>query len=291
MNKFKIITDSGCDLSYEMIKKFDLGYIGLICDLDGNRLVEDCGQSMSYKTFYSKLSNGAMPKTSQINPSTFYEEFDKYLSQGFDILYISFSSELSGTYNSSLLAKEELLEKYPNSNIVIIDSLSASNGLGLLVYEASKQKQDGNTIKEITENINNMKNRLYCFFTVKDLKHLERGGRISSAAAMFGSILNISPILEVTNKGTLENIGKVRGEKKALKELFNKLDENIGSSLPKEIFITHADNDKAVEYVCNLIKEKYSPENIYVNYMGLAIGSHTGQGALGIFFLGAERCS
>lgn len=289
MNKFKIITDSGCDLSYEMINDLDLGYIGLICDLDGNHIIEDCGRTMSYKDFYNKLSNGAMPRTSQINPSTFYDEFEKYLIDGYDILYIAFSSELSGTYNSSLIARDELLEKYTNSKITIIDSKSASGGQGLLVYEAAKQKQDGKTIEEIVMHINMLKNRLYGFFTVKDLKHLERGGRISSAAAMVGSILNINPILEVTNKGTLENIGKIRGEKKALKELINKLDENMGSTDLKEVFIIHSDNDTGADYVCKLIKEKYNPEKISINYIGLVIGSHTGQGTVGIFFLGAER--
>ena len=287
MNKFKIITDSGCDLSYEMVKELDLGYIGLICDLEGNRIVEDCGKSVTYKDFYNKLSKGAMPKTSQINPSEFYSEFDKYLSTGYDILYISFSSQLSGTHNSALIARDELLEKYTDSKIIIVDSLSASNGLGLLVYEAAKQKQSGKTIEETAEYVKTIRNKLRCFFTVKDLKHLERGGRIGSAAAMVGSILNISPILEVTQNGILENIGKVRGEKKALKEVVDKI--GVNASAVEDIFITHADNDKAVEYVCNLIKEKYNPKNIYVNYIGLAIGSHTGQGALGIFFLGSER--
>lgn len=289
MKQFKIITDSGCDLSEEIIKDLDLGYIGLICDLEGNHIIEDCGKSLTYKDFYTKLSNGAMPKTSQVNPNRFYNEFDKYLSDGYDILYISFSSALSGTYNSSLIAKENLIEKYPEANITIIDSKSASGGHGLLVFEAAKQKQEGKSIEDIVNFIENIKNKLYCYFTVKDLKHLERGGRISSSAAMLGSILNINPILEVTDKGTLENIGKIRGEKKVLKELINKIDENLGSEKLTDIFITHADNDNAVEYICDLLKEKYSPENIYVNYIGLVIGSHTGQGSIGVFFLGQER--
>lgn len=289
MKQFKIITDSGCDLSEEIIKDLDLGYIGLICDLEGNHIIEDCGKTLTYKDFYTKLSNGAMPKTSQVNPNRFYNEFDKYLSDGYDILYISFSSALSGTYNSSLIAKENLIEKYPEANITIIDSKSASGGHGLLVFEAAKQKQEGKSIEDIVNFIENIKNKLYCYFTVKDLKHLERGGRISSSAAMLGSILNINPILEVTDKGTLENIGKIRGEKKVLKELINKIDENLGNEKLTDIFITHADNDNAVEYICDLLKEKYSPENIYVNYIGLVIGSHTGQGSIGVFFLGQER--
>ncbi|WP_294406502.1 DegV family protein [uncultured Clostridium sp.] len=289
MNKFKIITDSGCDLSYEIIKEYDIDCIGLICDLDEHRIIEDFGKTISYKDFYSRLSNGSMPKTSQINPNTFINEFEKHLKDGYDIVYISLSSKLSGTYNSSLIARNELLEKYPDANITIIDSESASEGMGVIVYESAKQKKAGRSIDEIVSYIEGIKNKLYCFFTVKDLKHLERGGRISSTAAMVGSILNINPILKVTHEGTLENVGKIRGEKKALKELVNKIDEHLGTSELKEVFITHADNEKAVEYIISLINEKYTPEKIIVNYMGLAIGSHTGQGAVGIFFLGAER--
>lgn len=289
MKKFKIITDSGCDLSYETINALDLGYIGLVCDLDGDSIVEDCGKSLSYSDFYYKTSNGSIPKTSQINPNRFYNEFEKYLIDGYDILYIAFSSMLSGTYNNSLLAKEELLNKYTDCNIEIIDTKSASGGHGLLVYKAAQLKLEGKTITEIVYAIENLKNKLYCFFTVKDLKYLERGGRIGTAAAIVGSIINITPILEVKNNGTLDTIGKIRGEKKALKELINKIEESLGIEELSDIFITHAHNHKGAEYLCQLLGDKYKPKNIQINYIGLAIGSHTGQGAVGVFFLGKER--
>lgn len=289
MDKFKILTDSGCDLSYEIIKEYDIGYIGLICDLDEKHIIEDFGKTISYKDFYNKLSNGSMAKTSQINPNTFFNEFERYIKDNYDIVYISLSSKLSGTYNSSLIARNELLEKYPKANISIIDSTSGSEGMGLLVYEAAKQKKAGKSLEEVVSYIEDIKNKLYGFFTVKDLKYLERGGRISSTAAIVGSILNFNPILTVTPDGRLENVGKIRGEKKALKELINRMEKKLGNSELKEVFITHADNEKAVEYMVNLINEKYNPEKIYINYMGLAIGSHTGQGAVAIFFLGADN--
>lgn len=289
MKKFKIITDSGCDLSYEMIKTLDLGYLGLVCDLDGENIIEDCGKSLSYSDFYDRLSKGSIPKTSQVNPNRFVDEFEKYLIDGYDILYIAFSSMLSGTYNSALIAKDELIDKYPNCNIEIIDTKSASGGHGLLVYTAVQLKLEGKTITEIVDAIEKLKKRLYCYFTVKDLKHLERGGRISSAAAMVGSILNITPILEVKNDGTLDTVGKIRGEKKAIKELINKIDENLGNEELNDIFVTHAHNHKGAEYLCQLLKEKYTPKNLEINYIGLAIGSHTGQGTVGVFFLGKER--
>lgn len=289
MREFKIITDSGCDLSYEIVSSLGVGYLGLECDLNGKKLVEDGGKSLNYKEFYNKLLEGILPKTSQINPARFLEEFEKYLSNNHDILYIAFSSALSGTYNSSLLARNELLEKYPSANIIIIDSKSASSGQGLLVYIAARLKESGKNIDEITNLIEENKKRLYHFFTVKDLKHLERGGRISATSAIIGSMLNISPILTVGNEGTLEVIGKVRGEKKVLKELVNKICENSSQTNIDTIFISHADNNQAVEYLCKLIKGNLNVNNVIINYMGLAVGSHTGQGAIGVYFLGNYR--
>lgn len=289
MREFKIITDSGCDLSYEIISSLGIGYLGLECDLNGKKLIEDGGKSLDYKEFYNKLLEGILPKTSQINPARFLEEFEKYLSNNHDILYIAFSSALSGTYNSSLLAKNELLEKYPSANIIIIDSKAASSGQGLLVYIATRLKESGKNIDEITNLIEKNKKRLYHFFTVKDLKHLERGGRISATAAIIGSMLNISPILTVSNEGTLEVIGKVRGEKKVLKELVNKICENSNKTNIDTIFISHADNNQAVEYLCKLIKGNLNVNNVIINYMGLAVGSHTGKGAIGVYFLGNYR--
>lgn len=289
MRKFKLITDSGCDLSYEIISSLDIGYLGLECDLEGEKIIEDGGQSINYKDFYKKLSTGAMPKTSQINPERFSQEFEKYVSNNYDILYIAFSSALSGTYNSALIAREELLERYPESKIIILDSKAASSGQGLLVYMAAKLRDEKKNMDEIVQFIEESKKRLYHFFTVKDLRHLERGGRISTTSAIIGSVLNINPLLIVSEEGTLQSIGKIRGEKKVLKELVRHIDDNKNEVNINTIFISHADNDNAVEFLCGLIKEKFNVKDIIVNYMGLAVGSHTGQGAVGVYFLGKER--
>lgn len=289
MREFIIITDSGCDLSYETITSLGVGYLGLECDLGGEKLIEDGGKRLNYKGFYKKLLEGVLPKTSQINPARFIEEFEKYISKKYDILYIAFSSALSGTYNSSLLARDELLEKYSEANITIVDSKAASSGQGLLVYMASKLKENGKHIDDIASLIEEYKKQLYHFFTVKDLKYLERGGRITATAAIIASMLNIYPTLTVSQQGTLEVIGKVRGEKKVIKELFNKICENSSETTLGTIFISHADNEKAVEYLCKLIREKFNVKNIIINYMGLAVGSHTGQGAIGVYFLGNHR--
>lgn len=289
MREFKIITDSGCDLSYEIVNFLDIGYLGLECELEGKKIIEDCGQNLSYKEFYDKVRNGAMPRTSQVNPISFSEEFEKWICKGYDILYIGLSSALSGTCNSALIAREELLERYPEFKISIIDTKAATSGQGLLVYMAVKLKKEGKSIDEIVRYTENSRERLYHFFTVKDLKYLEKGGRISATSAILGKVLNINPILTVTYEGTLEFLEMIRGEKKVLRELVKKIEKNIDGVNIDTIFISHADNDEAVKYLCKLIKEKFNVKDIIINYMGLAVGSHTGYGAVGVFFIGKEK--
>lgn len=289
MRKIKIITDSSCDLSYEIINSLDIGYLGLECELEGKKIVEDCGQSFSYREFYKKLRNGAMPRTSQVSPINFSKEFEKWIGKDYDILYIGFSSALSGTCNSALIAREEILEIYPESKIIIIDTKAATSGQGLLVYIASRLKEEGKSIDEIAQYIEDEKRNVYHFFTVKDLKYLERGGRISTTSAILGKVLNINPILTVTEEGTLEFLEMVRGEKKVLRELVKKIEKNIDGVDIDTIFVSHADNDEAVKYLCKVIKEKFNVKDIIINYMGLVIGSHTGYGAVGVFFIGKEK--
>ncbi|EKQ57016.1 MULTISPECIES: DegV family protein [unclassified Clostridium] len=289
MRDFKIITDSGCDLSYEIINSLDIEYLGLECEIEGTRIIEDGGKILNYKNFYEKLIKGAMPKTSQITPNRFIQIFEKYISLKYDILYIALSSGLSGTFNSALTAREEILEKYPEANIKIIDSKAASSGQGLLVYTAAKLKEESKSLNEIVDYIEEYKRNLYHFFTVKDLKHLERGGRINSASAIVGSVLNITPILTVNEEGTLEVIKKIRGEKKVLKELIKYIGQNICENNLNTVFISHADNNESVEFLLCLIKEKFKVKDVIISYMGLAVGSHTGQGAVGVYFLGKRR--
>lgn len=288
MREFKLITDSCCDLSSEMINRYDIGYIGLVCKIEEEELIEDFGKSISYKEFYKRLSNGAMASTSQINPNRFYHEFEKYVRDGMDILYLAFSSALSGTYNSALIAKEEILDQYPGARIEIVDSKAASSGQGLLLYLAAKSKEQGKNIDEVKEEIIKNRKRLYHFFSVKDLKHLERGGRISKSTAIIGNALNIKPLLYVNENGELKSLTKVRGEKKVLKELIRKIEENIDGNEISEIFISHSDSD-LVDDLCALINEKFKVNTIITNYIGVVIGSHTGQGTIAVYFLGKEK--
>lgn len=289
MEKFKIITDSGCDLSYELIKSLDIGYLGFVCNIKEKEIVEDCGKSISYKEFYNSILQNDEPKTGQINPTRFFEEFEKYSKENIPILYIAFSSALSGTYNSSLIAKDEILEKYPNSDITIIDSKAASSGEGLLVYKAAKLRNQGKSKEEVVDWIESVKGRVHHYFSVMDLKHLEKGGRVSQTSAALGTILNIKPILHVNKEGQLILLSKVRGENKVIRGLLANVEKNIIDEGKDVVFISHADNEEKASQLATMIKEKCEVNEVLINYMGLAIGSHTGKDAIGIYFIGKDK--
>lgn len=282
------MTDSSCDLPKDIIDRFSIHYIGLVCNLNNAEYIEDCGESLSYSTFYNDLRNGLMPTTSQINSFRFYEAFEKYAKDDISVIYLAFSSALSGTYNSASIAKEEILESYPNADISIIDTRSASLGVGLLVYDACILKENGSSKDEIIKYIENTKLKVNHLFTVDDLNHLKRGGRISPAMATIGTLLQVKPLLYIPDDGTLQNFGKVKGRKKSIKALFNKFEEKVVDPSNQTIFISHGDCLEDAKTLANMIKEKYNTE-IIINYIGLAIGSHAGPNTLTLFFKGNNR--
>lgn len=289
MKDFIILTDSGCDLSLNMIKDLDINYIGLVCNINKKEIIEDCGQTLNYKDFYDLIRDGAMPTTSQINSFRFYEEFERHIKNEKAIIYIAFSSGLSGTYNSSIIARNDILEKYPDADISIIDSKAASSGFGLLVFYAAQLKKQGKTKEEIVQWLEDNKLKTCHFFTVNDLNHLKRGGRISPTSAAIGNLLNIKPVLYVDDEGHLKNFAKAKGNKKALATLLEKLDDHIVNPEDQYIFISHSDNLEGAETLASMIRSKYNVKDIFINYIGLAIGSHTGIGAVTLFFLGTKR--
>lgn len=290
MSNFILFADSTCDLSKEIIDKLDIKYIGLSCTLKGKTYIEDCGQTLSYKEFYRILrEENEMPTTSQINAYTFKESFEPYVKENTPILYIAFSSALSGTYNSSLIAKEELLEEYPNADITIIDTKSASSGLGLLVYYAGIMRQEGKSKEEIVTWIEENISKVCHFFTVDSLDHLKRGGRISSTAAAVGGLLQLKPVLYTNDNGELKNFAKVKGRKKAIKALYEKFTDHVVDSEENIVFISHGDCLDDAESLANMIRENHTVKDIIFNYVGSTIGCHTGAGVLTCFFLGSRR--
>ncbi len=290
MRDYVIITDSTTDLTEELINELDITVIPMEFNIDGKVYLNYSDErDISYKEFYDFLRNGKNSTTSLINTATFTELFEPILEDGKDILYIAFSSGLSGTYNSSCVAAQMLSEKYTDSKIYTVDSLSASMGEGLLVYHAAKNKKEGMNIDELKDWVENNKLNLCHWFTVDDLHHLKRGGRLSSAAAIVGTMLNIKPVLNVDNEGHLIPVEKVRGRKLSITAMLKMMEKTAINPEEQTIFISHGDCLEEAEFLANLVKEKLNVKDIKMNYIGPVIGSHSGPGTIALFFLGTER--
>lgn len=289
MTSTVIITDSSCDLPLSYIKENNVPVLGIVCNFKGKDYIEDFGQTLTYEEFYNGVRSGEMPSTAQINSFRFEEEFEKYLLKGDSIIYIGFSSALSGTYNSAVMAKNSLLEKYPNADITIIDSKCASMGVGVVVYYAYEMLKQGKSKDEIVNWINNNILKINHYFTVNDLYHLKRGGRVSSTSALIGTILDIKPILHVNAEGKLIPLSKVKGRKKSIKTLFEYLKQNIIDPENQVIFISHGDCLEDANHLEDLIRKEFNIKDCMINHIGPAIGSHSGPDTLALFFLGNDR--
>ena len=289
MSEYVITTDNNSDLPEEYLKDHGVGCMYLSYSMDGKNYTH--GNFLPEHEFYEAMRNGSMPTTAQVNPENAKALLEPYLKEGKDILHIAFSSGLSGTYNSSRIAAEELMEEYPDRRIIVVDSLSASLGQGLLVWLAQQKKELGQTLEDVADWVEKNKLKMVHLFTVDDLNHLYRGGRVSRTTAIVGSMLNIKPVLHVDNEGKLTAIGKVRGRKKALQELVKLMDEKIGSfgADCDTIFISHGDCEQDAQYVAAKVKEKYNIKNIIINQVGATIGAHSGPGTMALLFMGDVR--
>lgn len=287
--KVRIITDSACDLPIEYIEENQIDVAPLMVNINGKFIPDDLGQSLKHEDFYKMIKEGAMPSTTQVNVGTFLELFKKYVKQGETILYIGLSSALSGTYNSSNTAREMILEEYPDAKIYLIDSLSASVGEGLLVYKANEMLNNNIDIDEVVKFIENIKRHVIHAITVDDLNHLKRGGRVSSTAAIVGTMLNIKPILHVDDEGRLIPVSKVKGRKKSIKGLQESLKERIIKPEEQTIFISHGDCLSEAEHLKDLILNEVQVKEVIINNVGPAVGSHSGPGTIALFFIGENR--
>ena len=287
--KTLLITDSCSDLPVKYAEDNNIVIMPLSYNFKGKSYQDDFGKSISYKDFYSEVRNGEMPSTSQINPSTFEETFHKYVSQGYSLIYIAFSSALSGTHNSACIARDTILEENPEADISVIDSKCASLGLGLLVYNACERLKSGVSKEELVNWVENNKLKLNHWFTVDDLHHLKRGGRVSSTSAILGTLLDIKPILIVNKEGKLIPVAKVKGRKKSIKTLLEALKERIVDPENQVIAISHGDCEEDARFLERLIKESINVKDIIFNYIGPVIGSHSGPGTITVFFFGKER--
>ena len=288
MNKYIIITDTACDIATDTLKDWGVAYLNLTYRFDGENR-DYTGEETNIKDFYDKMRDGGVAKTAAINPDTFEKEFEKHLKNGYNILYLGFSSGLSTTYNSSRIAATELAEKYPEQKIITVDTLCASAGQGLLLYLVVKQKEAGATLEEAAAYAENLVSNLCHWFTVDDLVYLKRGGRVSPTTAFVGNVLGINPVLHVDNEGRLINMTKARGRKISLRTLADKFGEFANDKENGTIFISHADCKEDAEFLAKTIKENYGGTVELITDIGPVIGAHSGPGTVALFFVGKER--
>lgn len=287
MREFVITTDSTVDLPKEYMDEKGVPVLSLSYVIDG--VTYDDMKGLPHKEFFDLIRKGSMPTTSQINPEQAREVFELLLKEGKDILHIGFSSGLSGSYNSSRIAAEELAEEYPAAKIYTVDSLCASLGQGLLLKKAVALKEAGKTIDEIYRWVEENKLHVCHHVTVDDLNHLHRGGRVSKATAVLGSMVKIKPIIYVSDLGKLEVVGKERGRRKSLNKIVDMMAERLGDWENDEILITHGDCLSDAQYVADLVREKAPGAEVLIHGIGSVIGSHTGPGVIAVFFMGNKR--
>ncbi len=287
---YVILTDSTTDISQEIADEIDVKVWPMQFELDGltYRNFPD-EREMKSDEFYDIMRKGKMPKTSQINVVDFCEYFSEYLDKGLDVLYICFSSGLSGTYNNSLIAIEELKGRYPDRKIISVDSLAASMGEGLLVYLAAQQKKKGMGLEELAKWVEDNRLHLCHWFTVDDLHHLKRGGRVSPATAIVGSALNIKPVLHVDDEGHLINMSKVRGRKASLNAMVDQMVETYTDQFDTVMICQGGCHDDA-EYLAGEVKKRVKGvKKLIMGNIGPVIGAHAGPGVLALFFYGDHR--
>ena len=290
MSEYVLFTDSNTDLPADLVQQLDLSVIPMLFEMDGKSYYNyPDNHEMDPKEFYAALRGGKVCTTSQVSPSRFDEIFSPVLESGRDILYLCFSSGLSGTYNTSRLAVEELREKFPDRKIRTVDTLAASMGQGLLVYLAAKKRQEGMSLDELGDWVEENRLKLCHWFTVDDLMFLKRGGRVSSAAAVVGTMLGIKPVLHVDDEGHLIPMEKVRGRRASLDALVKHMQATAIRPAEQTVFISHGDCQADCDYVAQQLREKLGVKHIVTSYIGPVIGAHSGPGTVALFFVGEKR--
>jgi DegV family protein with EDD domain len=290
MADYVIITDSSCDLPGDLAKELEIVVLPLSFHIGGkdyrNYLDE---REMPIQEFYRLIRAGESCTTAAVNVDSYKRAMEPLLRQGKDILDIAFSSGLSATCNSAKIACRELAEEYPERKIFVVDTLAASLGQGLLVYHAAKRRQAGESIEEVRDWVEQNKLHLCHWFTVDDLNHLKRGGRISSATALFGTMLNIKPVMHVDDEGHLIPVGKTRGRRASLDALADHMEDTAIDPASQIVFISHGDCPEDANYLASEIKRRIGVKNFVIGNVGPVIGTHSGPGTMALFFFGTRR--
>ena len=284
---YKIITDTCCDFPAHMYKELDLEVVSLSVLYKGVVYNEYSEQWL--KELFDGLRKGESASTSAVNPEGWANVIEPVLQEGKDALVLAFSSGLSTTYQSAMIAADELRERYPERKICVVDTLCASLGQGLLVWYACQKRDEGLPLEELTAWCEDNKMNLCHWVIADDLMHLKRGGRISTATAVAGTLLQIKPVIHVNDEGKLINVGKARGRKAAIQTLCNKVGELGIEGANDTVFICHGDCLEDAESLEQMLKEKYGVKNVFIYYIGAVIGSHAGPGTMAVFFLGKNR--
>ena len=288
MSEYVIITDSSCDISPELLAQWEVPFVSLSVKFD-----EDAESfanfDMPFDRFYDRMRKGSVARTSAVNLEDFKEAFEPWLRQGKDLLYIGFSSGLSTTVNSGAMAAKELAEAYPERKILVVDSLAASAGFGLLLWLTVQEKRRGASLVEAAKFAEDTKLHVCHWFTVDDLVYLKRGGRVSAAACFVGGLLDIKPVLHMDDPGHLINMFKVRGRRASIKALADKYGELALDPGKDTVYISHGDCIDDAKLLEKMLQERYGASVALTTYVGPVIGSHSGPGTLALFFLGRER--
>ncbi len=286
---FKIVTNTTADLPLEYIEENDLGLLHFNNVLDGVEYGEH--KQLPWKDFYAMMRSGKMPTTSQVNPEQFRRNFGEFITENKNILYLSFSSGLSSSCQNAFLVAGEMMEEQKDIRIRVIDSLCASLGEGLLVHKAVQLQKAGKTLDETATWVTDHLLNLTHVFTVDDLNHLYRGGRVSKATAIIGTLAGIKPILHVDDEGHLVPLSKVRGRKKSLIALVDLMEQKMGSYRDQNdiVFISHGDALEDAQFVADEIKKRFGIDQFLINHIGPTIGAHAGPGTIALFFMGDVR--
>ena len=282
---FKILTDSTADLPESWTQEHDVQVLGLTIQLDGQTYETVGPDKLTSEQLLAKMESGSKPTTSQINVGQFEDVFRQYAQEGTAVLYVAFASALSGTYQSAVMAREMVLEDYPEAIITILDTKAASMGEGLLVMKAVEARAAGQSLEQTADLLQSLVPRVKTYFLVDDLNHLMRGGRISKAAALMGSLVNIKPIIAVTADGSLDSVAKVRGKKKAQAEVVRMTLETISDP---RVVVAYAGEKEVAENVKEQLLASGQVTEVLILPLGPVISTHTGPGTLGLFSIGSK---
>ncbi len=293
MSNFVISCCTIADLSKEHLDRRQVPYAKFHYNIDGKTYDDDLGETISMDEFYQKMVDGAMTSTAQVNQTEYIEYFEKFLKEGKDVLHLTLSSGLSGSFNSARLAAEDLRAKYPDRKLIVVDSLGASSGVGLMVETLADMRDNGASLEDCAEFIEENKLNLHHWFFSTDLTFYVRGGRVSKIAGLFGGILGICPLLNCDKDGKLIPRSKIRGKAKVIEAIVEKmaLHAQDGENYSGKCFISHSACREDAEAVAELVKKRFKNLNgeVIINNIGPTIGSHTGPGTVALFFWGDKR--